>query len=396
MRCINSFTAYKQPGRKQPNWLQPVNCPPENVRGHLSHLNRTLTERNAAIKEVVRTAKHNPSDNTVCEYIVLLNEACAAFSTFTNVAAKSVAAILQNIVLDKVVPKSVEVVNKGRINSDVEWGAKESSKIYATAKFDADGLVSTMGKAGFAGDCIQFATDVLLQVYCGVYKGQLTHKYKIYYRNGPNTWWSYAVNAEAAVTLRYPKSQSGNVIKMKGNIEGNATRFTFFADPDKNPDYRRAGGDKVVTMVVKSYTPLTLPFASALHDALGFGALARAAGTPAYFNIPIDAEYNTETNKIQLFINKALVDYNDATIRNRQFFIQWVAGLPMLRLMDYPINKARSTINATLKDEHEFTMHRDPAKGGLSFSGDVKRKIGTATDLREHQMELTITAKKEN
>lgn len=368
--------------------------PSENIRGHLSQLNEVIAAKTAEVKQVRAMAKHEPQDNTICEYIVMVNEACAAFSTFTNVATKSITAIIKNITLDKVVPKGVEIANKGRANSEAEWGAKEASKIYATSLADAEGLASAMGHLGFAGDIIQFTTDVLLKMYCGVYKGKLDHEYKISYRNEKGKeWWSYGVKAEAALTLRYPNTQSSGVIHMKGNIEGNATKFTFFADPDQNPGYRQGGAGKVTTQVLSNYPPLSAPMSTALADQLGFGMLARGIATPAYFNIPIDAEYNTETGKIKIFINKAIADYSDY-VMNRQFFIQWVAGLPKLRLSAYPISKARLTINASLKEENEFEVTKDQ-KGNLSFGADVSRNIGSAGDEREHSLHTKMSAKKE-
>lgn len=368
--------------------------PSENIRGHLSQLNEMIATKTEDVKQIRAMAKHEPQDNTICEYIVMVNEACAAFSTFTNVASKSIAVIVQNITLDKVIPKGVEIANKGRMNSEAEWGAKEASKIYATSLADAEGLASTIGHLGFAGDIIQFTTDVLLKMYCGVYKGKLNHEYKISYRNESGVeWWNYSVKSEAALTLRYPNTQSSGVIHMKGNIEGNATKFTFFADPDQNPGYRNGGAGKVTTQVLKNYTPLSVPMSTALADQLGFGMLARGIATPAYFNIPIDAEYNTETGKIKIFLNKAIADYSDY-VMNRQFFIQWVAGLPKLRLSAYPISKARLTINASLKEENEFEVTRDH-KGNLSFGADVSRKIGSSSEEREHILHTKMSAKKE-
>ncbi len=120
-------------------------------------------------------------------------------------------------------------------------------------------LSNKLDKAGFAGDMIQFATDVLLKVHCGNFKGTLTHSYRLISSNVTDiAWLDYTVESEAALTLRYPKSSSGSVIKMKGNIEGNATKFKFFADPRENPSYKeydKAGQFK--TMMLKSYTNRT-------------------------------------------------------------------------------------------------------------------------------------------
>ena len=56
-------------------------------------------------------------------------------------------------------------------------------------------------------------------------------------------------------------------------------------------------------MIIKNYTPVTLPFATSLHDILGFGMMAeKGVASPAYFDIPIDAEYNTKTEKIKILL----------------------------------------------------------------------------------------------
>lgn len=377
--------------------------PSENIRENMSQLNDMVAAKSTEVKQIKKMTEHEPADNSVCEYLVMLNEACAAFSTFTNFWAKSLGGIIKNIILDKAIPKSAEIttpliISENKSAGDaVVWGKKEAAKIFATAEYDAKGLNSRLGQAGLAGDVIQFASEVLLKAHCGIYKGKLTHHYTIIYRNDEKkTWWDYSVESEAAITLRYPKTTSGGIIKMKGNIEGNAVRFEFFADPNENPGYKEATGGRIPVSIIKNYTPFALPAASSLHDELGFGMVARGLVTPAYFNIPIDAEYNTGTEKIKIFINPALIDFNTTPfVYNRQFFIQWAAGLPKLRMMDYPISNARLTINASLKDKTEFDMKKD-AKGNLSFGGKIKRHIGSKTDEREHFLGITIALKKEN
>lgn len=368
---------------------------PASLATHLTELNKSVAGKADEVKKLSAMAAHQPADNTVCEYITMVNEACAAFSTVTNFWTLSIKTLIKNITLDKGVPKGVETVNKGRASDDMEWSAKEASKVYATSLFDAEGLNSVMGKVGFAGDVVQFATDVLLKVHCGIYKGKLTHSYRLISRNiRRSIWLDYTVESEAAITLRYPKSNSGNVIKMKGNIEGNATKFKFYADPKLNPSYIEfENKGEYKTQVLKSYTPISLSFASSLHDELGFGAVARGLATPAYFNIPFDAEYDTDANKIKIFINEAIWDFTEAVF-NRQFFIQWVKGLPKLRMMDYPINKARLTINGSMLDDFEFDMDKD-SRGNPFFKANIKRNIGNEMNSREHFLRTMITAKKE-
>jgi hypothetical protein len=391
-KLLNSLTKAKQ---NVGGLLKSGKGLPLSLATHLTELNKKITGKVDEVKKLSETKKHEAADNTVCEYITMVNEACAAFSTLTNFWTLSVRTLIKNITLDKGVPKAVETVNKGRAPAEMEWSTKEVSKIYATSLLDADGLNSKLGKAGFAGDVMQFAADVLLKVHCGVYKGKLTHSYRLISRNIKHSvWWDYTVESEAAITLRYPKKYSGTVIKMKGNIEGNATRFKFFADPKLNPsyiEYEKTGEFK--TQMIKSYTPVALSVASSLHDELGFGAAARGLATPGYFNIPFDAEYDTDTEKIKFFLNEALLDFTDAVF-NRQFFIQWVKGLPKLRMIDYPINKARLTINGSMLNDSEFDMQRD-SKGNLFFKEDIKRIIGSEVTSREHMLKTSIEAKKE-
>ena len=391
-KLANSLTAAKQ---KIGGLLKSGKALPSSLATHLTELNKNIADKAEEVKKLSEMTKREATDNTVCEYITMVNEACAAFSTFTNFWTLSVRTVIKNITLDKGVPKVVETANNGRAPADMEWSAKEASKIYATSLFDADGLNSKLGKAGFAGDVVQFATDVLLKVHCGIYKGKLTHSYRLISRNIKNdVWWDYTVESEAAITLRYPKNYIGTVIKMKGNIEGNATWFKFFADPQLNPSYiefEKTG--EIKTQMIKSYTPVALSVASSLHDELGFGAVARGMATPGYFNIPFDAEWDTETDKIKLILNDAIIDFTRA-VYNRQFFIQWVKGLPKLRMMDYPINKARLTINGSMLDDAEFQMQR--ASNGTPFFTDTKkRNIGNEMNSRQHFLRTTISARKE-
>jgi hypothetical protein len=93
------------------------------------------------MKKINEMADHKPQDNSICEYLVMLNEACAAFSTFTNVWAKTMSSRIQNIILDKAVPKvASEAQGAVGISAPADFPVKEATKIYATSKFDAKSL----------------------------------------------------------------------------------------------------------------------------------------------------------------------------------------------------------------------------------------------------------------
>lgn len=369
---------------------------PPNIAGNLSQLNDLLETHEVEMERINNLADHKPYDNTICEYLVMLNEACAAFSTFTNIWTKTVSGLLKNIVIDKGVPKTVEMVNEKTVKTGDTYNflGKEGAKIFATAKFDAESLTSKLGNAGLAGDIIQFVSDVLLKTYCGIFKGELTHHYTIIYRNKQQViWWQYSYDTKAAITFRYPKSSSGSIIKMKGNIEGNATSFRFTQDVEQQDDFKESMKGRTKLIPVPLHAPPALPFATSQADELGFGAIARGLVTPAYFNIPVDAEYNTDANTVQLYLNNPIIDFTPV-IKFTYAFIGIAAGFPLITRVDFPINKARLTLNAVVSQNNELTVTRG-ANNNLTVKGKGDRHIGSATEPIEHKISYNLSAMKE-
>jgi hypothetical protein len=371
---------------------------PESLASNLSELNDQLYQQQQEMQKLYDAASHKPYDNTVCEYLVMLNEACAAFSTFTNVWTKSVTGILKNITLDKGIPKSVDVSleTQGVKNPNTASAIKQPSKLFATALADAESLASLSGTAGFAGDLIQFATEHLMRTYCTVFTGTVQHNYKITYRNNENvTWWEYDYKTESAITLRYPKKNGGgSTIKMKGNIEGNATKFNFYQNVEVMDDFKEEMKGRVKLTAYKLYTPPAIPFATSQKDALGFGAVARGIATPAYFNIPIDAEFNVDANTMKVFLNDALIDFTPM-VKYSYAFAGIAAGIPLITRVDFPINKARLTLNAVVSRNNELQVERD-SKNNLIIKGSGERHIGSAADNIEHTINFNLTAKNDN
>ena len=357
---------------------------PQYVRQNLGELNDFFQKQESVMKEQVERSKHKPADNTICEYLVMLNEACAAFSTFTNIYTKSLLTIVKNVAIDKGIPKGIETANTAanRVNSNDFW-AKEPAKLTATAVDDIGSFSTKLGKAGVAGDLLQYASDVLLKKYCGTYSGELQYHYEIFFRDQGNDWWHYSYDCGATVKLRYPKNQSGGIIKMKGNVEGNATKFTF------GYDVKHLLPRNVIIYKQKTVTPVAVPFVSSQKDELGFGAAARAVGTPAYFNLTVDAEYNAETETITMFYNDALIDFSPA-VANKGLLVVIAAGIPIIKFIDFPINKMGKSFGAVLKRNPEFKMI-----GGKGFTGIGKMNIGQGGAI-EHKADFTMSVKKDD
>jgi hypothetical protein len=371
---------------------------PHGLAGNLSTLNDNLADQSEQIKALEKIADHEPLDNTVCEYIVILNEACAAFQTVTNLWSRSILTILANIATDKATPAVAGGINDAGVGIEApyDFPLKEMTKIYATSKVDAESLSTKLGKAGMAADLAQFALDVLLKIYCGVFKGNFTHDYTIQFRNnnGEN-WWEYGAEMKAVVLLRYPKDKNkGSVIKMKGNLEGNAIKFDFWQDIAKENDFHAVSKGKIVVVPIKTFTPLAVSVATSERDILGFGAIARGLATPAYFNIPIDAEYDVDAKKIKIFVNVAIIDFSNLVANQFVFLMVGQDLIPYPKKMDFPIHKAKTTINGIFIFFKEFNVEKD-SKGNESFTGKGTRHIGDKTSIRETNLNFTLTAKKE-
>ena len=368
-----------------------------NLSGNLSELNNKLAEEKNKMQQIEEYNNHTSSDFTICEYLVMVNEACAAFSVYTNFKSKALYTIIESITLDKGVPTAVGVLANNRLTPEKEFDAKEGAKIFATALFDSKSFYSKLGQAGFAGDVAQFATGVLINKYCGVFTGTVNHNYKIEFRNSAGEdWWTYGVELKGILSLRYPKEGAkGDIIKMKGTLEGNATKFTFFQDIEKEDDFRAAGkGIGLQVIPIKTFTPLAVSFATSESDIMGFGALARGLATPAYFNFGVDAEYDVNANKIKIFLTETTIDFTSYVANVFVFVMIGMDQLPYIRHMTFPIHTVKLTLGTLIKEHNEFDVKKD-AKGNLSFEGKYNKHIGNKTTEREHDLNFYITAKKQ-
>jgi hypothetical protein len=394
---VKLFNAIKKAAGDLKRTLKNGAALPPNLAANLSQLNDNLQEQSKQMKQIYEISNRQPYDNTICEYLVMLNEACAAFSTFTNIWSKSIATILKNIVIDKAAPKVVEVANdKVGIPGDYGAAGKAAGKLFTASQLDAEGLYGKLSAASFTGDITQFATDVLMKKYCGLFKGELAHKYTIIYRNSDNIiWWQYSYTTESVVTFRYPKSSSGDIIKMKGNIEGNATSFRFTEDMEEEDEFKAKMKTHRTMNHIPVWGPKSVSFSSAKADGVGFGSIFRGIATPSSFNIPVDAEYNTNDNTIKLMLNEALIDFTPLVKYTYVFLKVSLSGIPLFARVDFPINKVKLTMNAVVSRNSQLTVTKD-AKNNLIVKGGGERHIGSSSEPIEHKISYTLTAKSEN
>ncbi len=368
------------------------------LQSNLTFLTDGINQQASEMQALNAAAAHKPYDNTICEYIQMVTEVCAAFSSFTaffnpkGILQTSVAGIAKNVVMDKGITtvESASRPDASGLGSDIY---KEVSKQAIALADDSKALSNEMGQAGLAGDLIQICSNYIMSKYCGVLSGDMSQDYKCTFNNNDNqTWWEYTYHNEATVNLRYLKSAAtSSLIKMKGNIEGNATKFTIFQKVSQMDDFKKAMKNRAQIFSICLWVPPTAPVGTSQADRLtGFGAVARGVVTPAYFNIPIDADYNPETGQMKIYVNDAIVDYS-TEVEYQYGYIVIAAMIPLTAKVHFPINKAKLTIAKVIEKNNDFQVKAD-ANGKLSFSKTAQWTNGSDGSI-VHIINMTMSAK---
>jgi hypothetical protein len=324
----------------------------------------------------------------------MAKEACAAFSTFTNFYSKC-PGILINLASDKATPTAAANAGSAMGASDnTNIITKEAAKLFTTSKLDAEVGGGGITTGSFTGDISQILIDVFLKKYCVVMSGDLKHDYECTFRNMyNNVWWQYSYTTEATISLRYPRdNKGGNIIKMKDNIEGNATKFTIYQKASGIDEFRKAMKDRARLYSLLLYAPPGMPFANSKADKdAGFGAIARAIVTPAYFNIPIDADYDVAAKKLRIYLNMPIMDFNPKLVSYVYAYLTFPLGIPLVTRINYPINNVKLTLGKVIEKNNDFDIHAD-ANNNLSIGKKGNVIIGKNTAI-EHNINFSLSAK---
>ncbi|MEO7043880.1 MAG: hypothetical protein ABI091_01145, partial [Ferruginibacter sp.] len=370
---------------------------PSSTLKNLSDMTDVISTQTNQVEKAIDATDHKAYDNSVCEYLVMVSEACAAFSTFSNFEG-DLSKVIKSIAGDKVGRAVAGYGASSALGSDAAGkAAGECASLYVGAETESKALVTKFNYASFGGDIVQMCSDGLLKRYCTVLSGELNEKYECKYRNAEkNVWWDYTYTTGATINLRFPKhSSGGNIQKMKGNIEGNATKFTIFQDAQEIDDYKKAmKGREVLTKFysVCLHSPASVPFTAADADKnVGFGAVARSMVTPACFNIPIDADYDLVQKKLTIYVNDALVDFSPAVCYIYGYIVI-AAGIPLVTRVNYPINSVKLTLGKVIKENKTFNVEED-AKNNIFINGKGDTKIGDASSDAEHLISFTFKLK---
>jgi hypothetical protein len=390
--AIKLYESINEANKKLIGLIKKGKAVPPNTSYHLSNLNDVLYKQAEELKSNEDFLNHKSFDNTICELLVFIKELSAAFSTLTYYE-NTIVDILKNIALDKIPPAITGQMIGDKIPAPYDFIPKELDKLYITAIVDGKSLQSIKGKAGVVNDFVGFIMDVLLKALCGSYSGEATQTFTFTYINKEEkTWWRYGGTLKANITLRYPKDKAkGKIIKMKGCLDGNATNFTFFADPLAAVSDQMNPNNKTIQVFdIADITPVTIPFsASKVDETFGFGVITRTALTPACFFIPIDAEYNVDTKQMKLYINNALIDFTPI-VSNKKIYVVW-AVLPLFKWTNFPIEKAQKIIRGSLKDRNWFSVNE--TKNTQTINETITRNVNQSDF--SINLSLNINAKKD-
>lgn len=367
---------------------------PMNFSRNLSLLNSGLQQDAERINKINTNGKHTEYGNTICDLLALLNETAAAFSTVTNflVLPFSLVTLVTNITTDKVVPLATDFVDdKSAVKSNDynKDGTKELTKCMAAAAVSGTEVISKMSGAGIVGDMVSFVTDILMKRYCIILTGLVKQELVENFRNKTGeTWWKYSYNTESMLTLRCPKNDAGgNIVKMKGKIEGNATYFNFFQDVTKEDDFTTALKGRIAGRHFIQLTPIYIPFSTTTHDKLGFGAAARALVTPAYFNINVDAQYNRDAGTIKLFLIQPPVWFDFSPVIKGQVLFFDLVPFPLVTYQAFPFEKVYISMNAVIKRSKGYATITDK-NNNIGFKIADGFHVGTSSDDIEIDVKL--------
>jgi hypothetical protein len=367
---------------------------PPSVVTNFERVTDTVLQISDKMKQANDIASHKPYDNSICEYLVMLKEACAAFTTITNFECKIFLGALKNIAVNNGIPGVAGAANdKAGVGGDVKNIDIQCTKIIGNSVATSETLASQIGSKGFVADLMNMGCDHFLSKYCINLSGDLSENYRCIVRNkNQQAWWDYNYSTSATISLRCPKNNiSGGIMKMKGNIEGNATHFSIYQNVKEIDAFKdeMKGKDGFVTIFpICLYSPPFVPFSSAKADKnTGFGAAARFALTPAYFNIPIDADYDLNSKKLTLYVNEAIADFGPQ-ICYVYFYIATAAGLPLFTRVNYPINRVKLTLGKVISENNTFTIGGSEEKPSIKGTGQTH--LGDASTHIEQKIDFTF------
>lgn len=282
----------------------------------------------------------------LCETINTAIEG-AKFAAYAFSISSKLLTTLVKITVDKGIPAIVEHLGfQGPDATAMSYGLKVSGE-------GVHGAVAAV-TAGMTllTDWVEIAAKVMFNRYCGSFDGPLDVTMTMVWNEGSQPWLKYGVRLAGRLRLRFPKeSPAGKPVYLTGELEGNATNFTFWEDVTIAEGLPRS------ILILERRWLAPIPFKNSTASPLDFGMVARAV-TPAYFNVPVIGEMTGDTVKMQF--KEARADFS-AAVSNRLLFVVMTPLMPDYKLFTFPIQKAHWILSKGFSDPCILTV--DGAQG---------------------------------
>ena len=309
-------------------------------------------------------------DDSICDTIQACLEGLNATSLAFSFTTKATGMLL-NVALDKGIPLLV-----AKLSDDAavqfKWTAvaKQSA---AVCRGTTDAL---SGVIGFLNDAATYATERLLRKFCGQYQGPVTATMDAALDSSHGqVWWKYSTTLQGRLTLRFPRnSPAGQPVRMTGEFEGNATAFSFWADPTRE-GYLPDGGFVVLRKALPA--PAGVDATASPAD---FGMMARAM-TPFSFNIPVEALM--EDGKVVLKFLPARTDFLPEIAQHRYLLVYTTAvvPVPLFKVFKFPFQNAAFVLSRVMRNPADLvvsgpagkaTIHQNFNRTHTSDKGDIR------------------------
>ncbi len=261
----------------------------------------------------------------ICETINTAIEG-AKFASYAFSVTSSLLGTLVKIGTDKGISALVEKLGfEGTTGTGIAYEIKVGAE---ALKGPMEGVTSALTSLT---DWVEAYTKSVFNRYCGSFDGPLAVSMTMVWNEAAVPWLKYGVRLEGRFRLRFPKDTApGKPVYMTGELEGNATNFTFWEDVTVVDPLPKS------ILVLERRWLAPIPFKNSTASPLDFGMVARAA-TPAYFNVPVIAEMTGDTIKMQF--KEARVDFTEA-VNNRLLFVVMTPLMPDFKVFKFPIQKA--------------------------------------------------------
>ncbi len=323
-----------------------VNLPDQTIFGALRDW---VPEAEEAIDKIDR-ARIGEKPAPICETINTAIEG-AKFAQYAFVIEVKLLETLITIGLDKGIPLLVKSL--GFEEASV-FGLSSAIKVSAGALHGP--LAAAKACAGVMLEAVEHFTKWMFERYCGSFDGPLGVSMTMEWKEGIHPWLKYSVRLEGRLRLRFPKSSPpGQPVYMTGELEGNATHFTFWEDVTVAEPV-----PKGIMVLERLWLP-PVAFANSTASPIDFGMVARMV-TPAYFNVPVIGEMTGDTIKMQF--KEARVDFQDI-VKNRLLFVVLTPLMPDYKVFSFPIQKAQWILSKGFSDPCIFNITESAGVKGI-------------------------------